>query len=171
MAGDAIDSILPMAEYVRRFRVGTEETAGLGGEIHSRDSLASRVLAATSQRDTVALSGLVVTRAEFAWLVFPEHNYAKPPYELDPALFWAQIQSSSNKGAGRLLGRYGGTQLSFQSLACTRDTLQTRSERLTMWSGCTVRFTSDGTDQETALFGTIVEHDGVMKLLGYGNEL
>jgi hypothetical protein len=123
-----------------------------------------------SRGDSLALGMMSVSRAEFAWLVFPHHLYRQPPYELDPAILWLQIQAGSAKGAARLLERLGGTPLTLQSLDCQRDTLQVVSGNLEMWSPCTVRYTTPDSTLERRLFGTIVEHGGVAKFLGYGNE-
>lgn len=169
--GDVIDSIFPMEEYLRRFREGTTAPTGLSGGAPSPDSLAARVLAAVSAHDSAALGALALTRSEFGWLVFPEHRYSAPPYELDPAIFWLQIQASSQKGADRLLHRYGGQALTLRGVSCSRDTLQLIGTGVTMQSGCVVRFTADGTDQQGQLFGSIVERDGVAKLVGFANDL
>jgi len=168
--GDVVDSILPMAEYLRRFREGLTEPSRFEGGASTRDALAQRFLEALSARDTAALAGLAVTRAEFAWLVFPDHIYAAPPYELDPALFWMRLSSESSKGLGRALARYGGRPLVLLSLACQRDTLQLRSGPARMWSGCQLRY-RDGAQEETRrFFGSIVERDGRVKLVSFAND-
>jgi hypothetical protein len=168
--GDVIDSILPMAEYLRRFRTGLTEPVRFEGGASSRDELARRFLAALATKDTAALADLAVTRAEFAWLVFPDHLYAAPPYELDPAFFWMQLGAEGAKGLNRALERYGGRPFILLALACQRDTLQLRSGPARMWSGCQVRY-RDGEQEETRrLFGSIVERDGRAKLLSFAND-
>ena len=52
--GDKVDSILPMREYLRRFRLGLAEPAELIGGAGSRNELARRFFAAVSARDTAA---------------------------------------------------------------------------------------------------------------------
>ncbi|HET9064325.1 MAG TPA: hypothetical protein VFN22_00695 [Gemmatimonadales bacterium] len=171
LAGDAIDSILPMPEYLRRFREGSAEVMALSGEVTSRDTIAARLLRAVAAHDSSAFADLAVSRAEFGWLVFPSHRYSVPPYELDPAIFWLQIQAASERGAARLLEQYGGKTLRFRSVTCTADTVQSISNNVRMWSGCITEFQVDGTTESARLFGTIIERDGVVKVLGYGNEL
>lgn len=169
-AGDKVDSILPMREYLRRFREGLTEPVGFSGGETSRDALAHRFLSAIAARDTATLATLAISRAEFAWLVFPHHLYASPPYELDPGIFWIQVTSESAKGLGRALQRLGGRQLSFQALTCQRDTLQVRSGPVRVWAACGLRYRDGDRVVTRRLFGSIVERDGRVKLMGFGND-
>lgn len=168
--GDKVDSILPMPEYLRRFREGLVEPTRLAGGAGSREELARRFLAAVSARDTAALAALAVTRAEFAWLVFPDHIYSSPPYELDPEIFWMQLTAGSAKGLHRTLERYGGARLALVAVACDRDTLQIRSGPMRVWSNCSVRYRAGNTIENRPLFGSVVERDGRVKLLSFAND-
>ena len=168
--GDKIDSILPMPEYVRRFRAGLTEPRSLSGGAGGREALARRFLAAVSAHDTAALVSLLITRAEFAWLVFPDHLYASPPYELDPEIFWLQVTSESAKGLGRALQRLGGRHLTFQALDCRRDTLQIRSGPVRVWAACGLRYGDGGRVQTRRLFGSVIERDGRFKLMSVAND-
>lgn len=168
--GDVIDSILPMAEYERRFRSDLTEVTALSGGAASIDALTRTVLSAVAARDTAALAALAITRAEFAWLVFPDHLYRSAPYELDPALFWSQIQQGSSKGARQLLEHYGGRNLALQGVACSRDTLQVSGAALRIWSGCQVDYRVDDDKVRGRIFGSIVEQGGSFKLLSYSND-
>lgn len=166
-----------MPEYVRRFREGLIEPSKLTNGAADRESLTRAFLAAVSRQDTAALGSLLITRAEFAWLVFPEHRYAAPPYELDPATFWMQLQAQSQTGFHRVLKRYGGKPIAFLGLTCQRDTLQiatrhpTRSTPM-IWSPCLVRYRVSGSADSTftkRLFGSIVMREGRAKFLTYSN--
>ena len=168
--GDKIDSILPMPEYLRRFRDGLTEPARLSGGGSNREELARRFLTAVSTRDTAAFAAMAVNRAEFAWLVFPLHKYRDSPYELDPAIFWLQLTAGSAKGLHRTLERYGGATLTLRSLRCTRDTLQVAAGSLKIWSGCTIRYQVGDSVESRALFGSVVERDGRSKLLSFAND-
>jgi hypothetical protein len=168
--GDKIDSILPMPEYLRRFREGLTEPATFSGGEASRDALALRFLSAVSARDSASLGSLVISRAEFAWLVFPHHIYASPPYELDPAIFWMQLTAGSAKGAHRILDRLGGKALTFQALDCRRDTLQVKRGPIRVWSSCGVRYREGDRVLTRRLFGSIVELDGRVKLMSFAND-
>ena len=166
--GDAVDSIFPMEEYLRRFREGLPEPAGLRGGEPSQEALARRFLLALATRDTVALGALLVSRAEFGWLVFPGHPYARPPYELDPAIFWLQLRVESAKGLAKTLERFGGTRAELRSVECQRDTLQLHGGGARLWSACRVGL---GSDPPVRLFGTVVELEGRYKLLSFASGL
>lgn len=168
--GDKIDSILPMPEYLRRFREGLTKPARLAGGSSSRDGLARAFLSAVASRDTSAVSGLLVNRAEFGWLVFPDHRYASPPYELDPAVFWLQLSGETDKGLHRVFERYGGKVLGFRALACQRDTLQIRTGPVKVWSSCRVTFQAGDSVESHRMFGSIVERDGRVKLLSLATD-
>jgi hypothetical protein len=169
-AGDRIDSILPMAEYLGRFRAGLDQPAGFSGGETSREALARRFLAAVAARDTAALAALAVSREEFAWLIFPHHLYAEPPYQLDPAIFWMQLTGASAKGLGQTLGRFGGLPLGFRALDCSRDTVQIRGGPIAVWSPCGIRFRAGDRVETRRLFGAMVEREGGYKLLSFAND-
>lgn len=169
--GDKIDSILPMPEYLHRFREGLVEPARLSGGATSREALARRFLELVSARDTSGLASLAVSRAEFAWLVFPHHIYAEPPYELDPEIFWMQLTAESAKDAHRTLEQYGGARLTFLRLGCQRDSAQIKSGPVRIWSACELRYRAGDSVLTRRLFGSIVERDGRMKLLSFANGL
>ena len=168
--GDVIDSILPMAEHERRFREGLTEVASLSGGEPSRDALAQRFFEALEQRDSLTLHGLLVNRAEFAWLVFPNHLYRQAPYELDPGTLWMQLQQGSAKGLARALERHGGQQLTLQDMGCQQDTLQLVSGSMSMWGKCQLRYQEGDSTLTRRLFGSMVEQDGVVKFLSYAND-
>ena len=168
--GDKVDSILPMAEQLRRFRSGLSETSRLEGGALDRETLARQFLAGVAAQDTAALIRLVVSPAEFAWLVFPQHEYSEPPNALDPAVFWSQLDAESEKGLRGVLQRYGGHTLGFRELRCQRDTRQLRPGPATLWSSCQIGFRNGGKVERHRLFGSIVERDGRVKLLSLASE-
>lgn len=168
--GDVIDSILPMEEYLRRFREGVPEVTAMTGGESDPTSLARRFVTLLASRDSVALDSLRLTRAEFAWLLFPDHAYMREPYELDPALFWSQIGAGSDQGLRRALTRVGGQPLTFVSVACQADTLQLVQGPAKIWSQCQLRYRAGDSIVAGRLFGSIVERDGRAKFLGYAND-
>jgi len=168
--GDRVDSILTMQEHLRRFRDAMPEPDGLTGGAEDPTELTRRFLAAVTRRDQRAIRDLMISRAEFAWLVFPEHLYSRPPYELDPEIFWMQLGARSAKGLTRVIERYGGRQLGLLKVACQADTLQLRSPATTLWSPCTVHFSAPEGSEQRRLFGSIVERDGRAKFLSFAND-
>lgn len=168
--GDVIDSVFPMDVMLARFREPLPKVEQLKGSAGDRETLVRTFIDAVAAGDSTTLTGLLVSRAEYAWLIYPEHLYAKPPYELDPGIHWLQVQASSSKGLARILERYGKRPLEFRSLACNVDTLQFTGGVTKAWAPCTVTYRGNDSMLTRRLFGTIVERDGVAKFLGYANE-
>jgi hypothetical protein len=61
--GDKVDSILPMEEYLRRFRAGLTEPVRFEDGAMGRNALARRFLGAVSARDTAELGRLLLSPA------------------------------------------------------------------------------------------------------------
>jgi hypothetical protein len=164
-----VDSILPIEEELRRFRaVIGPEIGALQGGADSRDALVERFVEALAASDTSALAGLAMTIDEFGWLFYPHTPYVAPPYELPPNLVWFQIENGSSRGLGRLLERLAGRPLDVRGYECSPEPVDQGPNRL--WEGCTVRFTMpDEGPRAMALFGSILERDGVFKFVSFTN--
>lgn len=168
-AGRIIDSILPIEEHLRRFRTGLAQADSLSGGASSERALVEAFLKATSARDSLALSRLLLTRGEYAWLYYPAHAYSRPPYELDPGSFWTLIQGNSGKGFTRVLREYGGRQLGYVTHACKpSDAVQAPVRE---WNQCEVGLTVDSGQTVKRIFGSIVEIGGRYKFVSYANDL
>lgn len=171
-AGGTIDSILPIAEHVRRFR------ATLGGPVPdtlrhaapSREAVVARWLGAVTARDTTALRRLVVDRAEFIALYYPTSPLAAPPYEMPPELLWSQMLLNSEDGGTKVLKVLGGRRTRLVSLRCPET--PTREGANVLHQDCLVVLEVDGQVRpETRAFGTILEREGRFKLLGLSSKL
>lgn len=163
-----IDSILPIAEHLQRFRAGLEPVDTLSGGFGSRDSLVAAMIAATAASDTTALLAMQLTAAEYAWRYYPAHIYSAPPYELDPGTFWMMIQANSEKGLKRLLQHRGGRRLALQGYRC--EVAETVRPPVREWNQCTVQLTVEGTASTEQVFGSIVEVGGRFKLVSFANQ-
>jgi hypothetical protein len=164
-----VDSILPPEEALGRFREAIPEAPGrLTGGATSRGGLVRAFVAAVESADTLALTRMLVSRAEFAWLLFPESEFARPPYRQNPALVWFMMQNASAKGLNRVLARHGGRRLDVTGFRCDRDPIVQGGSRL--WRGCTVTRAGPGGPEARRLFGTIVERGGVHKFLSYATD-
>ncbi|MGH7560722.1 MAG: hypothetical protein ACRENB_06865 [Gemmatimonadales bacterium] len=160
-----IDSILPLEEQLRRFRTGTPDSVTrLSGGAASREALLRRFREAVERGDTVAMLSLAVTRAEFAWLVYPESEFTREPYRQDPALVWFLMRNATDQGLVRLLGRHGGRPFPWDGWRCEESPLRQGPNRL--WRECRVRLA----EGERRLFGTILEREGVYKFLTYATD-
>lgn len=166
-----VDSALPIPVLLARFRAATPDTlTALSGGADSPDALGRALLAAVQRHDTAAVRALAVSRAEFAWLYYPHSRFTAPPYELGPDLVWLQLVAASDKGAGRLLQRYGGRALRFERLDCPDTAAVEGPNRIA--TGCTVRFAvADSAARDLRLFATTLTRDGRVKVLSFANDL
>lgn len=170
--GYVVDSILPVAEEIRRFQATLDShPASLSDGAASRSALVTRFVRAVEQHDTAALAKLVVTRAEFGTLIYPTSPNAVPPYRQSPQLVWLTRSASTEKGARRLLQRFGGKPFGYAGYTC--DDTAAREGANMVWSACAVRLVERGRrdTMRLRLFGSIVERDGRFKFLSLTNGL
>lgn len=168
--GQVVDSILPPAEALRRFREGVPPVSRLEGGADSRDALVRRFIRAVGTQDTAALRAMVLTRAEYAHLVHPGSRFTRPPMQQAPGLVWMQMQLNSEKGIVRLLRRFGGSDVGFRGYRCEERPVVEGENR--MWERCVVRLDgAQGGEVDARWFGSIIERDGHFKLMSYANGL
>lgn len=169
--GATIDSVFPMPEMVRRFRAGLPEQQTLDSGATSRQSLAVAFIDALAARDTRTLGRLTLSRAEFAWLYFPNTPHAMRDNGMPPTLLWDQITLASEKGISRSLDRIGGRgPLTLEQLDCPNP--PATQGAATVHDGCSVRVKrADGTLFTGRLFGPILEYAGRFKFIGYSNDM
>lgn len=163
-----IDSILPIEEQLRRVRTGLPRVDSLSLGAASRDALVREVIRAAEASDTAALNRLLITPAEFAWVYYPDHAYARPPYELDPRTFWTLIQGGNEKGLARLLKHRAGHPLDFRGYRCEASAAVRAPLR--EWKQCYVTVRVEGQRKDELLFGSIIEADGRYKLVSFANQ-
>jgi len=169
-AVSVVDSALPIAEALRRFRVGLPEVHELSGGARSRDALVSRFVRSIESGDTAALRELELTKSEFGYLVYPSSVYTRRPYEQQPDIVWMLARSAGERGYRRLIDRYGGQQLEFQDYACGEPPVSQGANRT--WRECSARFRRPGGGLVRGrLFGAIIERDGQFKFVNYSNDL
>jgi hypothetical protein len=168
-APQIVDSILPIEEHLRRFRAGLPEVTSLAGGMPSDTALVQAFLAAVSARDSVSLARLALSRAEFAWLYYPAHIYARPPYELDPLTSWMLQQGNSSKGFSRVLREYGGQRLGYVTHGC--KPAATVEPPVREWNQCEVGLKVGEYETVKRMFGSIVELGGQYKFVSYANDL
>lgn len=169
-AGGVVDSVLPVAEALRRFRADLPPQDTLHHASDSRAALVERLARAITRRDTADLNAMALSRAEFAWLFYEESPLSRPPYEAPPGLLWGQILATSDEGIRQLVNRLGGKVIEVSDLQCPNEAEQ--EGRNTLYKRCTVRFTAKGGNPlEGNLFGSIIERDGRFKFVGLGNRI
>ena len=170
--GYIIDSILPVEEELRRFRADIPGAPSrLVDAADSRDALVAAFLRAVEARDRAALTRLALTRAEFAYLVYPGSTFTAPPYRQAPGLVWMHIQRGSAAGVARLIERFGGRPLRLAGYRC--DPQPERQGANSLWTNCALRLTpfDSASARSMRLFGTVIQRAGRFKFVGYANDL
>ena len=169
--GGVIDSALPPGEALRRFRADLREHPTVLTEAaRSRDGLVQRFVRALEARDTAALRGMALSRAEFAYLYYPSSRFSTEPYQLPPQTLWSLLQGNSEKGAQRALERRAGHPLRYVDYRCEPEPERQGENRV--WNECTVRrVATPGDTVSERLFGSIVERGGRYKFVSYANRL
>ena len=166
--GYIVDSILPIEEHLRRFRVGLTATRHFDGSAPTRDGLVQSFMRSLESADTAALVRLTISRAEFAYLVYPGSPLSAPPYAQAPDLVWMRHVAASLTGLNRVLGRVPGTRLWLRSWSCSEPPIIEGANRI--WRDCMVRFAPQGGVMQTMqLFSSIIEREGQFKILSYAN--
>lgn len=165
-SGHVVDSILPPEESLRRFRAGLRGVARLDGP-RSRAELLQQFDAALETRDRGRLEALAVTKAEYAYLVYPELEVSRPPYRQPPEIAWLVMSASSSGSLTKLLSRADR----FQTVSCECAAPPELEGALRVWHGCTVRLRDAGASRSLRLFGAIVERSGRFKFASYANDL
>lgn len=164
---DAMDARLDSA--LARIQSGLPVPSALEGGERSRDALVRRFVRAVEAADTADLRRMMMTRAEFAHLYYPGSVYTRRPTRQEADLVWFLHMQDSEKGASRVLARYGTAPLGFQGYDCAPDPV--RHGANTLWHGCTVRIAPRGDTLRLRLFGPILERDGRFKLYSFANDL
>ena len=167
-----VDSILPVDEALRRFRQDLPATDALRGGATERDSLVAAFAHALFAADTTTLATLLVERAEFAYLYYPESHFARAPYELDPAIVWFQVQNGTSRGITRALRRYGGSERGYRYTGHACEEAPTPLGEARLWEECVLHYVDrDGAPHTGRFFGSILEHGGRFKFVSYANPL
>jgi hypothetical protein len=165
-----VDSVFPIEEEIRRFRVGLPEVTELSEGAESIDELVGRFVKAVEHADTAALVPLLLTRAEFGWLYYPHTMYTAAPYKLSPALLWFQMQNLTDSGLARLFERARQGGLHVSGHRCEENPEKEGPNRV--WSECRVIVHPPGAEpSEMQLFGSILERGGVYKFVTYAGAL
>ena len=171
-SGDAVvtDSLLSRDLALGHFRAGLAPVESLAPVAETRDEIVARFMRAVETSDTAALGGLLVSRAEFAWLFYPTSPQGLPPYDVAPDLMWDLLSRQTDRGIGYLLRTIGGRATGFVDYACPAQPSVEGANRL--WGGCTIRrVRSPGDTVAARLTGPILERDGRFKFVSYTNDV
>jgi hypothetical protein len=166
----APETATSMETLLARFQKGTPEVDSLTSTSATPETLTRRYLDALAQSDSHALRDMHITRAEYAYLYFPESKMMAPPYELPPDVAWMLHIADSNKGIAKVIQRFGGQELQLESVRCPGDPLEEGAN--TVSRGCVVRYRIAGQQMtEAPLFAAIIEREGRLKFFSYATKL
>ena len=166
--GYVVDSARSLPEQLQRFRGSTPAVHSLAGGAPSRDSLVALVVSAVARHDVATLAALNVSRAEYAWLVYPELPIARPPYNHPPDAAWMLLAAESRSGRSKLVERFRNAPLVARGYACDA---REQYGPVELWPNCRVKVQgSDGQVRAQRLFGAVVAVNGRFKLLSFGND-
>jgi hypothetical protein len=163
-----IDSSLRLDEALRRFRAGLPLVTKLSGGAPSRDDLVRRFVRAVEDRDTASVRAMVLSRAEFAYLYYPDSPFTREPHKQTAGLVWFFTQANSSKGITRVFDRLGGHPFRYRGYRC--DPRPRRHGSNLLWENCLLQAGDPGAMREMRLFGSIIERDGELKFVSYAND-
>ena len=167
--GYVIDRVFTPEENLRRFRADLAAPANgrLSGGAPSSDALIRRYWTLLVAGDTLAMTPLIVSRAEYAYLYFPES--IEGTSGMPPAVGWELIVRQSGRGLTRALFQAQRGPATLVRTVCT-DTPRTMGKN-TLYGPCGVVIRRDGVEETVWIAKSLVERDGVHKLLGLQNDL
>jgi hypothetical protein len=165
-----VDSAVPREVALARFQQASQRATAFEGGAPSRDALVRAFLRAVETKDTSTLRRLVISRGEFAYLLYPTSAQGLPPYSLSPDLYWFMTVEQSNRGVHHLVNELGGKHLPYAGYRCQGDS--TVEGENTLWGPCLIHTIQRGGDTlSQRLFGPIVARGGRYKFLSYSNKL
>jgi len=169
--GYVVDSLFTPEEDLRRFRAtvpGTPPRALIGGA-PSTDALLRRYWTLLITRDTLAMSSLVVSRGEYAYLYFPFSREAAAG--MPPGAGWELILAQSGRGLTRALlhAESVGPRATVVGTVCSDSPRLVGGGRL--YGPCGVVLRRPERTDTLWLAKSLFVRDGVHKLLGLQNEL
>jgi len=167
--GYVVDSVFSPEENLRRFQatVSGAPPARLSGGARSTDALLRQYWTLLTTGDTLAMSPLLVSRAEYAYLYAPFS--VEGAAGLPPQVGWELILSQTGRGLTRALQAARTEPAPVIATLCSDVPRAVGAGRLYGPCGVIVK-RAVGTDTVWVV-KSLFERDGVHKLLGLQNEL
>lgn len=167
--GYVIDSVFTPEENLRRFQATVAAPAGerLSGGAPSTDALLRRYWGLLAAGDTLAMTPLIVSRAEYAYLYFPES--VESASGMPPAVGWELIVRQSGRGLTRALFQAQRGPSTVVRTLCSDE--PRRMGNSVLYGPCGVVIRRDGSEETLWIVKSVLQRDGVHKLLGLQNEL
>lgn len=148
----------------------SKNPAPLANGLSSVNALLTAVLEGVRRNDTTSLKNLLITRDEYLAIIYPElgKHWAGARdmrREIKEAL-WINHAGNAMKGLRRALRDLGGRELKLEKVEFADGTKEYAS--YTVYEGTIVTVKDrEGREHKIGAIGSIVEKDGVFKLLSY----
>lgn len=166
--GYVVDSIFPMEEMVRRFQAESgDAVSALSGGERSMDALLRRYWALLVDGDTLAMTPLVASQREFAYVYFPDSRELTDG--VPPAISWLMLSSNSGRGLTRALREAGLSEAEPRGTVC--QPLELAGGRSRIIGPCAVIRTRGGQRDTLWFVKHVIERDGIFKLMSFANDL
>ncbi len=167
--GYVVDSIFPPEEALRRFQTeaGGVPVASLSGGEGSVDALLKRYWATLARGDSLALTPIVVSKPEFAYLYFPES--AEPGNGMQPHVSWLLLSNNSGRGLARAMQLAAGADSTLQGTTCVDRKLEAGAS--TIVGPCAIIRMKNAQPDTVWITSHVIERGGVFKLMSFANEL
>ncbi len=167
--GYVVDSIFTPEEALRRFQTeagGVPVTSLSGGE-RSLDALLTRYWATLVRGDSLALTPIVLSKPEFAYLYFPESD--EPGNGMQPHISWLLLSNNSGRGLSRALATAAKSDSTLRGTTCSDRKL--RAGVSTIIGPCAIIRMKDALPDTVWITAHVIERGGVYKLMSFANEL
>lgn len=167
--GYVIDSVFTPEENLRRFQADLPAPVDgrLSGGAKSSDALVRQYWTLLASGDTLAMTPLIVSRAEYAYLYFPES--VEGASGMPPAVGWELIVRQSGRGLTRALFQAQRGPATVVRTVCS-DAPRVMGKN-TLYGPCGIVIRRDGAEETLWIVKSLVERDGIHKMLGLQNDL
>ena len=140
---------------------------GLGKGFESPEALSNAALDALSEGNAEALHALRVTEREYLELLWPEIEKTIPKSNLPGTFHWQMLDSKSAAGARDAIADYGRQELELLEVIPTRGRQDYGTFKLLRKVELRVRRQPDSVEGQIRVFGSVVELDGLYKILSF----
>ena len=167
--GYVVDSVFSPEENLRRFQatVSSGEPRRLAGGARSTDALLRQYWALLATGDTLAMTPLIVSRAEYAFLYAPFSPEVAAG--LPPHVGWELILSQSGRGLTRALQVAAGAPAPLLGTLCSDVPRPIGAGQL--YGPCGVILRRPSSVDTVWIVKSLYARGGIHKLLGLQNEL
>lgn len=147
---------LPDSVLNRQFSYGAQ----------SPEELGRAIINVLNEKDTLGLWNYAINKEEYLNWIWPEEPSSDPKFNIPLDFAWENLYRDSKKGLKVLMKKYGGKEIKFVSL--TLPGKKIKHQTYTFHRDPELKITlPDGNEDVISEIGTIVEMNGLYKVLFY----